>query len=641
MCGICGEVFVDRARSGDERILTRMTAALRHRGPDHEGVRAGPGFGLGASRLSILDLSNAANQPLSNEDGTIHLVFNGEIYNFRALRIGLEERGHLFRSSCDAEVVVHLFEEKGADCLADLRGMFALAIFDEKTRTLFAARDRLGKKPFCYRHAGDGSLIFASEIKALAAHPDFAPEPDYAALREYLSLGYVPGESTAFRGVRRLGPAHYLLWKEGRVSVRRYWSVDRSRPFDVDALGGEGAVVAELRDRVRDAVRVRLESDVPLGVLLSGGVDSSGVTALAAEEGGAPPRTFSIGFEEKEYNELPHADHVAELLGTRHTRRAVQPDAAALLPRIVHHLEEPFADSSALATWCAAELASQSVKVVLNGDGGDESFGGYLRYAAHCLTEKVAVFPAAVRTLAGRAGLAALRWGTHGRAGSAVGFGERMGRALAHAGEPAAERYFHWVCCFGAAEMERLLDKEFAGAAATDSAPGLLRVRSAWRASTGGQNLDRLLDLDLATYLPGDLLVKMDRMCMAWSVEARSPLLDHELVEFAARIPPSLKIKGIVGTKHILKRAFEELLPPAVLHRTKAGFGVPIDVWLRGPLRDFTRDLLLGPAALGRGLFDRGAVGALLDDHISGRRNAHHQIWALLMLELWFREWSM
>ena len=639
MCGICGDIFVDQGRAGDGAVLARMTAALRHRGPDHEGVRVGQGFGLGASRLSILDLSDAANQPLSNEDGTIHLVFNGEIYNFRALRAALEERGHVFRSRCDAEVVVHLFEEKGALCLADLRGMFALAVFDENTRTLFAARDRLGKKPFYYRHAADGGLLFASEIKALAEHPDFAPEPDHDALREYLSLGYVPGESTAFRGVRRLGPAHYLVWKEGRLSLRRYWRVDRSRPLDVDALGGEGEVVRALREKIGEAIRVRLVSDVPLGVLLSGGVDSSGVTALAADESGKAPRTFSIGFDEKDYNELPHADRVASLLGTRHTWRAVRPDAAALLPRIVHHLEEPFADSSALATWCAAELASESVKVVLNGDGGDENFAGYLRYAAHCVTERASVVPAAIRTLAGRAGLAAMRGALRARARSAVGFGERLGRALAHAGEPAVERYFHWICCFGAAEMDRLLDRNFAGAAATDRAPGLVRVRSAWRASTSRHNLDKLLDVDLATYLPGDLLVKMDRMCMAWSVEARSPLLDHELVEFAARIPPGLKLKGVAGTKHILKRAFEDLLPPNLLHRTNAGFGVPIDTWLRGPLRVFAQDLLLGPTAQSRGLFDRAAVATLLDDHVSGRRNTHHQIWALLMLELWFREW--
>ena len=633
MCGICGDIFVDQGRAGDGAIVARMTAALRHRGPDHEGVLVGRGFGLGASRLSILDLSAAANQPLSNEDGTIHLVFNGEIYNFRALRAALEEKGHVFRSNCDAEAVVHLFEQKGVDCLADLRGMFALAIFDEKTRTLFAARDRLGKKPFYYRHGAGGGLLFASEIKSLAEHPDFAPEPDHDALREYLSLGYVPGEATAFRGVRRLAPAHYMVWKEGRLSVRRYGRVDRRDPIDVEALGGERGVARALREKIGEAVRMRLVSDVPLGVLLSGGIDSSGVAALAAEGGGAPPRTFSIGFEEADYNELPHAERVASLLGTRHTSRAVRPDAAEILPKVVRHLEEPFADSSALATWCAAELASESVKVVLNGDGGDETFAGYLRYAAHCLVERAAFLPSALRTLAGRAGLAALR----GRAGSAVGFGERLKRALKHAGEPAEERYFHWVCCFGKAEMDRLLSEDLDGGAeeSSDEAPGMLRIRSAWRASTSRQNLDRLLDVDLATYLPGDLLVKMDRMCMAWSVEARSPLLDHELLEFAARIPPGLKLRPPLGTKHILRKAFEEILPPAVLGRPKAGFGVPIDAWLRGPLRDFVRDILLGQTTRARGLFDLAAAETLLGDHLSGRRNWEHDLWAILMFQLW------
>jgi asparagine synthase (glutamine-hydrolysing) len=638
MCGICGEVFCDWPRHGDASLVGAMASAMVHRGPDSHGTAVGAGFGLGATRLAVIDLTPDASQPFTNEDGSIHLVFNGEIYNFAELRRRLEKGGHEFRSRCDAECVVHLYEEKGPACLDDLRGMFAFAIHDAREGVLFAARDRVGKKPLFYRMAPDGSLVFASEIKALLRHPAVRAEPDWHALGEYAALGYVPGESTAFRGIRRLPPAHYMLWKEGRLAVRRYWRLEREPCLNPEEFGGEEGLARELLRRIEEAVAARLVSDAPLGVLLSGGIDSSCVAALAARSSGAPLRTFSIGFEEKEYDELPHAERVAALLGTQHTYRRARPDAAALLPDIVRHVEEPFADSSALATWLAAELAAGVVTVVLNGDGGDESFAGYDRYAAHALAGKLEVLPARLSADAAQALLAMVPARGGGRS-----VANRLRRFLAHCAEPPVERYFSWMSCLGADDMRRLLTADFLeragwGPANMGEPPAIHRFRSAWHAADLQSDLNRLLDVDLRTYLPGDLLVKMDRCCMAWSVEARSPLLDHELMEFAARIPPGLKLRGLFDGKHILKRALEDVLPPGVLGRRKAGFGVPIDRWLRGPLQGFAHDVLLGSAARARGIIRPGAVATLLDEHAAGRRVAHHAIWSLLVLELWFRE---
>jgi len=634
MCGICGEVFKDPGRAGDQALLGRMAAVMRSRGPDGEGVRVGPGFGLAASRLAVVDPSPLALQPLVNEDGSLLLVFNGEIYNHEELRDGLEERGHAFRSACDAEVVLHLFEEEGEACLARLNGMFALAVFDVKERALFAARDRLGQKPFFYRRAADGSLLFASEIKALLAHPAVAAAPDRDAIGEYLVLGYVPGEGTAFKGIRRLPPAHYLRWKNGRLSLRRWWRLDRSHAFEVAEFGGEEGLTRELLCRIEAAVGRRLGGDAAMGVLLSGGVDSSCVAALSGIK-----RTYSIGFHEREYDELPQAERTAALLQARHSFERLGPDAIEVLPDIVRHLEEPFADSSALPTYFAARLASRDVKVVLSGDGGDESFAGYERYAAHCIAQKATFLPRGVRRGATRIAAAALGV----RSGGGRSFASGMRRFLAAAAEGPVERYFNWMALFSQQELARLLEAPppegaLIGGLPISAEPARARFRGAWEASSARDGLGRLMDVDLATYLPGDLLVKMDRMSMAWSVEARSPFLDHELMEFAARIPSNLKLDGLFGTKHILKRALRDVLPPAVLSRRKKGFGAPIDAWLRGPLRDFSHDILLGKTAKERGLIRQNAVAVMLYDHSTRHTDAHHRIWSLLMLELWFRE---
>jgi len=632
MCGICGEILKDWRGMQFPRILQNMMVTLRHRGPDDEGFVTGPGFGLAATRLAVIDTSTHAQQPFSNEDETIHLVFNGEIYNHVDLRRDLEARGHRFRSRCDAEVVLHLYEEEGEACLRKLRGMFAFAIFNVRNRTLFAARDRMGQKPLYYYDGGD-FLAFASEIKALLSHPGVEADADLPMVRAGLSLGYTPGEATAFRGIRRLPHAHYLRWRDGRYSVRRYWRLGRQSLIEAGHDNGQENLARELLERVREAVRMRLRSDVPVGVLLSGGLDSSCVAALAAAASGARIRTFSIGFAEKEYDERPHARKVAAQIGANHTERIVRSsEAAALIPRLIWHMEEPFADSSALATYCAADLARGRVKVVLNGDGGDENFAGYLRYGAHNLASRAAALPQRLRRAAGWFAYRLVR-------GESVANGtkERVRRFLRHITRPPVERYLEWCSCFEDEDLDVLLSDEFTGPRDADFA--MAAFRSAWAGSTATESdsLGRLLDVDLFNYLPGDLLVKMDRMTMASSLEARSPFLDHELVEFAAKIPPELKIRGLFGTKRILKKAVREILPPAVVHRPKAGFAVPIDSWFRGELRDFTHDILLGRKARQRGLIRPEGVSALIKEHDSGRINRHHQLWTLLTLELWFR----
>lgn len=638
MCGICGEILKDWRGMQFPRILQGMMATLRHRGPDDEGFLTGPGFGLAATRLAVIDESQRAHQPFSNEDSSLHLVFNGEIYNHLELRTDLEARGHRFRSRCDAEVVLHLYEEEGEACLRKLRGMFAFGIFNVRNRTLFAARDRMGQKPLFY-YSGDDFLVFASEIKALLSHPGVETDADLPMVKTCLELGYTPGEATAFRGVRRLPPAHFLHWREGRLAVRRYWRLAREPQIDAGHDNGEEDLAAALLERIREAVSLRLRSDVPVGVLLSGGLDSSCVAALAATVCGAPIRTFSIGFAEREYDERSHARKVAAQIGADHTERLVRPgEAGALIPRLIWHMEEPFADSSALATFCAAELAGRRVKVVLNGDGGDENFAGYLRYGAHRLASRAAALPPGIRRAAGWFLFRAVQGGE-----KANGTRARVRRFLRHITKPPMERYMQWCSCFEEDSLGELFTDDFARAGgpgiapAGDSGIGLAAFRSAWAGSRAEDSLGRLLDVDLSTYLPGDLLVKMDRMAMATSIEARSPFLDHQLVEFAARIPPPLKLRGVFGTKRILKKAVRNLLPPAVVHRPKAGFAVPIDSWFRGELRDFTHDTLLGRKARLRGLIRPEAVTAMLDEHESGKVNRHHRIWTLLTLELWFR----
>jgi asparagine synthase (glutamine-hydrolysing) len=624
MCGIGGKLYFDPARPVEREILERMNAALAHRGPDDSGIYCDGSMGLAHRRLSIIDLSPAGHQPMSNEDGTIWIVFNGEIYNFQELRSRLAEQGHRFRSRTDTEVILHLYEERGVGCLESLRGMFAFAIWDAPRRQLFLARDRLGKKPLCY-HQDAEAFRFASEAKAILQDPAVDARPDPVGVSHYLTYGYVPSPGSAFHGMRKLPPAHYLVCRAGRTEVVRYWRLRRDRKLERP----EGEWCQEILNRLEEAVRLRLISDVPLGAFLSGGIDSSAVVAMMSRAAGMI-KTFSIGFEEPEYDELRYARLVAERFGTEHHELVVRPDAAAVLPKLTWHYDEPFGDSSAVPTYYVAQMTRRYVTVALNGDAGDENFGGYDRYVASLLAASFDRWPGA--------GLfrRAIRWGLRlwpqgGRRTSLLTRGRRFLDGLTEVPE---RRYARWFCHFYGDRKDELLSPEFR--ASLDGADDLDCLLAAYRESDAPDFADATLGVDAALYLPDDLLVKVDIASMAHSLEARSPFLDHEFMEFAATIPSDLKVRGRTK-KYILKRALADLLPKDILHRPKMGFGVPIDHWLRHELRELAYDTLLGPRGLARGYFRRGTVQRLLDEHVGGKANWHYLLWTLLMLELWHR----
>ena len=622
MCGITGRVNFLSGAPVDPAIIREMCTLLAHRGPDGEGMHVDGPVGLGHRRLAIIDLSPAAAQPMSTPDGTLWITYNGEVYNFPDLRSELTQRGHHFRTQSDTEVILAAYREWGAECLHRLRGMFAFAIWDARTRTLCLARDRLGKKPLYYRLDADG-IAFASEPKAFLAEPSFQSRPNLEAISHYLTYQYVPTPLSAFEGVRRLPPAHYLLVKDGRASVQRYWRLhygEKRRLTEEEAS-------AELLVLLREAVRLRLISDVPLGAFLSGGVDSSTVVALMAEHSSLPVKTFSIGFEEKEYDEVAYARLVAQRYGTDHHEFIVRPQAVEILPQLVWHYNEPYADSSAIPTYYLAHLTRQHVTVALNGDAGDENFAGYDRYVANILASRSDWVPRpARRALEGLArALPAPRSRT---------WLSRSRRFLEALAEPRERRYARWLYHFDPALKAELCTEQFLQAAGgRDSVELLLE---AYRASDAPDFIDATLDVDVQTYLPDDLLVKVDIATMAHGLEGRSPLLDHEVMEFAASLPSSMKLRGTIK-KYIFKRAVRELVPPEIIDRPKMGFGVPLDRWFRHDLREMAYDILLSPRTLGRGYFRREVVQRLLDEHTRGVRAWHYQLWNLLMLELWHR----
>ncbi|MEO2198111.1 MAG: asparagine synthase (glutamine-hydrolyzing) [bacterium] len=623
MCGIAGKLVDGLGARVEPGLVHRMTAALEHRGPDAQGVWTDGGIGLGSRRLAVIDLSDRAAQPMANEDGAIRVVFNGEIYNFRELRAELETRGHRFRSDSDTETIVHLYEDEGADCVRRLDGMFAFALWDARTRSLLLARDRLGQKPLFYWHDGH-SLVFGSEPKALLQDDTVPAEPDPEAIHHYLTYGYVPSPWSAFRHMRKLPPAHYLVARSGRIEIARYWSLS----YEPKREEPEDALVEELDQLLGRAVERRLVADVPLGVMLSGGLDSSAVVALMRRATNGRIRTFSIGFDQPAYDERRFARSVATAFDTEHHELAVRPDATALLPKLVYHYNEPFADSSALPTWCLSEMARQRVTVALSGDGGDEAFLGYDRYAASMLAARLDRAPRQLRQLAAWAA----GWLASGSARSTTTRIRRFAGGLAM--DPV-RRYGRWLSVMLDEQKHSLYTRDFARQCRTvgaDDSLGLLEQR--WRESDATSDVEKLVHSDVAMYLPDDLLVKMDIASMAHSLEVRSPLLDHHVVEFAARLPVSLKLRGR-NAKYLLKRVMQKRLPSEVLNRRKAGFGVPLDDWFRGSLRDMARDVLLGKRATQRGYFEPSTVRRYLDDHASGRAQHHARLWSLLMLELW------
>ena len=636
MCGIVG--FVNSGGTPiDRRLLEKMCDAIVHRGPDDDGyyvsnvegavereIGGGARVGLGMRRLAIIDLATG-NQPIHNEDKTVWVVLNGEIYNYPELRSDLESRGHSFYTNTDTEAIVHAYEEYGNEVPKYLRGMFAFALWDEPRRRLLLARDRVGKKPLLYSRVGS-KLIFASEFQALLAHPDVSREVNRESLFDYLSFMCVPAPQTAFRSIHKLEPGHTLVWQDGTVETNRYWSLDFKTKTKLDERdAGERAI-----ELLRDAVRVRLMSDVPLGAFLSGGVDSSAVVALMSELSGERVKTFSIGFDEKDFSEIAHARRIAERFDTDHHEFVVRPNAIEVLPTLVRHYGEPYADSSAIPTYYLAKMTRQHVTVALNGDGGDECFAGYERYAAMRLGERYHKLPRLLREhiLEPAIGVIPGAGATRSRIGKARRFLDVVGR-------PAGERYLRWTSVFSDEMKSELCTREFLIETARANA---IRFVQPWFSGNGEiEVVDRALMADTFNYLPNDLLVKVDIASMAVSLEARSPFLDHKVMEFAASLPASFKLRGLT-TKYLLKNALKGLVPEENLTRSKMGFGVPIGHWFRTELKGFLREAILSERSLNRGYFKPEAVRRLVDDHTSGQRNYSHQLWTLLMLELWHQE---
>jgi asparagine synthase (glutamine-hydrolysing) len=625
MCGIAGHIALARAASS--RDLDPLLDGQRHRGPDAWGTWSDDLCALGHRRLAIIDLSAAGRQPLSNEDGSVWITFNGEIYNFQALRWRLEGLGHRFRSQTDTEVIVHAYEQWGTHCLQRLRGMFAFGIWDQRHRRLFLARDRVGKKPLFYTQQRD-RFLFASELQGLLADPDVPREVDLAAIDTYLSRGYIPAPHTAFRGIRKLPPAHWLtldVTPEGLVlRVERYWSLEYGPKRRIST----GEACERLRERLTEAVRLRMISDVPLGAFLSGGIDSSIIVGLMAGLSDRPIKTFSIGFEDAAYNELDHARRVADRWGTDHHEFIVQPDALAILPKLVRHYGEPFADESAVPTFYVAQLTRRHVTVALNGDGGDESFAGYERYLGNRIAERIRRVPGSrlAASLLARALPDSLDPKNRLR---------RARRFLAVAHQPMVERYAHWLGYFSEEAKQHLYRPEFQSFLSEEGQEDWLAARFA--ETRGLDPVDAAMAVDVQSYLPFDLLVKVDITSMANALEARSPFLDHEVMELAARLPVSMKLRG-GNAKYLLKRAFADVLPPENLHRRKMGFGAPVGQWFRGPLRGLLCDSLLSERSLARGYFEPGQVRRLVSAHLDHRTDHTYTLWCLLMLELWHQE---
>ncbi|HEY6212011.1 MAG TPA: asparagine synthase (glutamine-hydrolyzing) [Vicinamibacterales bacterium] len=619
MCGIAGFVessAATRPLLADEQstLIHRMCDVIRHRGPDDEGVYVEPGVALGMRRLSIIDLSTG-HQPIHNEDRTIWIVFNGEIYNFPQLRRELEEAGHAFYTNTDTEAIVHAYEEWGLDAVRRLRGMFGFAIWDARSRRLVIARDRIGIKPLHYAMV-DGRLYFGSEIKSLLEAPDLPRDLDPDALDHYLSFLYTPPDGSIFHSVRKLPPGHVLAWQDGRVDVQRYWQLPAEETFG----GSEAEAVEALRATLADAVKSHLISDVPLGAFLSGGIDSSLVVGLMAESGGARVKTFSIGFDEPEYDELEHARTVADHFGTDHHEFVVKPDAVAILDRLIAHFDEPFADASAIPTWYVSEMARRHVTVVLSGDGGDELFGGYDRYLPH--PRVVAFDKYSPRALRRVAAIAADR----------LPHGARGKNFLRHVGRGERGRYIDAIRFFGADEKPALLSPDLY--AAMQGPDPEVRLAAHFDRFARLPWASQMMRFDAETYLPEDVLTKVDRMSMAHSIESRVPLLDNEVIAFAASLPASLKIRD-GRRKHALKAVAATLLPKPILERKKQGFGVPLDVWFRGNLRELFADTLLSPASLQRGYFQAPFVTRIVDEHLSGRRDHTLRLWQLVVFERW------
>jgi len=622
MCGIVGIVRSDGVDI-DRGLLDQMCEAIRHRGPDDDGFYVNGPVGLGMRRLAIIDLKTG-HQPIHNSDRSSWIVFNGEIYNYLELREKLEKLGHTFYTNSDTEAIVHAYDQYGSDCPKHLRGMFAFAIWNEKTQELFLARDRVGKKPLLYAEL-NGEFIFGSEFSALLTHPKLSREINPEAIHYYLSYMCVPAPLTAYRAIKKLEPGHWLRFRNGDVKIERYWLPDFSKKTSIDEVeAGERAI-----EILRDAVRVRLMSEVPLGAFLSGGIDSSAVVALMSQEMSQPVKTFSIGFEEQDFSELQHARRVAEHVGAQHHEFIVRPDAMEVLPTLVEHYGEPYADSSAVPTYYVARETRRHVTVALNGDGGDESFAGYERYAAMRLAEKYHKLPRLLRQRLIEQAVQFLPGTEREKSRPA-----RVKRFMRAASMHKVPRYLQWVSVFNEDAKTALYSDDFDRATRDFRDASILEP---WFAKANGAGIvDATLLADTMSYLPNDLLVKVDIASMAVSLEARSPFLDHHVIEFAASLPENYKLRGLT-TKYLLKKVLKGLLPNENLVRRKMGFGVPVGKWFRTDMQGFLREVLLSDTATKRGLFKPNAIRHMVEEHTDGRQDFAHQLWSLLMLELWYR----
>lgn len=624
MCGIAGKIQFGRPNPKMWDEVSGMLKTLVHRGPDADGifVNKEQTVGLGHRRLSIIDLSASANQPMSDQEKNIWVVFNGEIYNFQELKQELERDGFRFRTHSDTEVIIYLYKKLGVRCLQKLRGMFAFGIWDENKKQLFLARDRLGKKPLKYFTDGK-RLIFASELKAILQNPEVPKHIDYAAIDEYLTYQYVPHPKTGFLNIQKLEPATYLLVSaDGNIKKERYWELN----FEHKLGYSEAEWEQRLFDKLQESVKLRLISDVPFGAHLSGGIDSSLVVALMSSELKYPVKTFSIGFEEKDYNELPYAKLVSDRYHTEHHEYVVKPDAMETLPKLAYHYEEPYADSSALPTWYLSEVTKRQVTMVLNGDGGDENFAGYSRYNVMRFYRRFALVPF-------KRQMAAVNRRLYGLTG--IKLFNKGARFLSSYQIDPLDFYLRIIDYFGQDDKQKIYTSEFQENIAAS------RWHTFLQEYYKKQNLDwldRLLSADINTYLPDDLLVKVDIASMAHALEIRSPFLDHEFMELMAKMPSSLKLVGS-NKKYLLKKIAYQYLPKECIDRPKQGFGVPLEFWFRGKLNQFLKDQLLEKRFLDYGVFEAKSLMRMIDDHREKRQNHAIQLWALLFLRAWLRTW--
>ncbi len=635
MCGITGKIyFKNNPQSVSEDNIAKMNKAIAHRGPDDSGIYISPDrkLGFGQQRLSIVDLSPLGHQPMhyKHNGKKYTIVFNGEIYNFQEERAILKKNGYTFKSKTDTEVILALYDQYGLDFLKHLRGMFAFALYDHQKSHLICARDRLGKKPFKYYLDFEKNIfMFASELKSILTQPEYKKEIDYDAIHHYLTLQYCPAPLTGFKNIKKLEPAHYLIvdYATGTIKKEKYWQLDYNTKLKLSETTWENKII----DNLEEAVKLRMIADVPLGAFLSGGIDSSAVVALMSKNSSQPVKTFSIGFDEADHDETAYAQMIADKYKTDHTKFVVKPDALELLPTLVKQYEEPYADSSALPTYYLAKKTREKVTVALNGDGGDENFAGYGRYSV----QKFGLWYDKIGPLHNLLAKPTAKLINKIFKTTLTNHAQTFAETLS---KPYNKRYLSYIQYFSREAKHNLYTPEMLAKTSHLITNGI--IISAFDTALATNKIDQTVYADIATYLPDDLLVKVDIATMAHGLESRSPFLDHKFMEMTAKIPADLKLKGLNNKKYILKKALShnDLVPDEILYRRKMGFGVPIEHWFRNEMKNFAYETLLSEKAINRGIFRKEAVKKLLDTHVNTKINHAHRIWALITLELWFQE---